>query len=147
MDYSSYGMSNFGSSSRRGRGKNTVIVIVAVIALIVGGGYALMDSMYTQTYVGTVTEKTIKRRSEDSDQYLVFVDLDNGGNTTLRIVDSFIDGRFDSSDWYGRVKVGQKYKFNTRGKRRGCASSYPNITEMLKIEEPVKPVKSEKEPG
>ena len=58
-------------------------------------------------------------------QYLVYTDEE-----TFKIEDSLIFGRFDSSDVYGMLKKGKRYRIKVFGIRSGFLSSYRNIVEV-----------------
>ena len=78
---------------------------------------------------GTVTDKQIKRSSVNAnqDQYLIFTKDDDGVMNVFEIEDSILAGRFDSSDVYGYIELGVKYKFGVRGRRVHFLSWYPNL--------------------
>lgn len=69
----------------------------------------------------TVTDKAVKR-SNGSDIYLIFTE-----NETFECTDSVIDWKFNSSDFYGRLKVGETYRVSARGMRIPFMSTYRNI--------------------
>lgn len=80
-----------------------------------------------------MTDKQVKRAhgGENSyDTYLIYIDLENGKNAVLKIEDSLVEMNFNSSNLYGRIKIGKKYEFLTYGVRSGVFSMYPNIVNI-----------------
>jgi len=97
-------------------------VIVCIVASIT---ISVVEAFDIDYYDVTVTDKDIKRNSESTDIYLIYTD-----NTTYVITDSFIHWRFDSSDLYGSIREGQRYRIKTCGWRIPFLSSYENILEV-----------------
>ena len=62
-------------------------------------------------------------------QYLIYT---NEG--TFKIEDSFIFGRFNSSEVYGMMQKGKYYRIKTFGIRSGLLSTYQNIVEVETLE-------------
>ena len=81
-----------------------------------------------------VTEKAVKNSSENG-KYLVFGEDDNGTIYTFEITDSLFKMRFDSSDVYAAIKIGNKYIFTVGGSRIKILSWYPNIYEYKVVEQ------------
>jgi hypothetical protein len=75
---------------------------------------------------GVVTGKEVKRQGK-SDKYLIFIRTEDGSIRTLENTDSLIEGKFRSSDIYGGIEVGKKYRLKVYGWRWGCMSWYENI--------------------
>lgn len=73
-----------------------------------------------------VTDKV--RTGGDDSKYLIFT---SGG--VYEDVDTFVKGKYNSSDLYGRIKVGQTYTFHVRGVRNHILSMYPNIITMKPV--------------
>ena len=100
-------------------------------------GIVLLGSLYRSISVGTgalqyktvtVTDKTVKRGiNAKTDLYLIYTKDQNGNVHVFEISDSILAGRFNSSDIYGGIEIGQKYKFGYRGTREPLFSWYPNI--------------------
>lgn len=82
----------------------------------------------------TVTDKTVKNSSDDS-KYLIFTEDKDGNVATFEITDSWIAGRFNSSDVYAAIKIGNTYTFKVGGSRNELMSWYPNIYEYKLIKE------------
>lgn len=82
----------------------------------------------------TVTDKDVKN-SDYNSKYLIFVEDENGLPSTYEITDSLLKGRFNSSDVYAGIKVGNTYTFTVGGSRNEFLSWYPNIYEYELIEE------------
>jgi hypothetical protein len=80
------------------------------------------------TVTATITDKDrIVERDGDGgtrSKYLIFTDQETFENT-----DSLLAGKFNSSDVYGRLKVGDVCRFKVNGFRNGFLSMYRNILE------------------
>lgn len=122
--------------SRDGKGKLVVILsIISIIVLLGIGIYRPFNKVNNLRDVTvTVTDKDVKN-SHYVSKYLIFVEDENGLPSTYEITDSLLKGRFDSSDVYAGIKVGNTYTFTVGGSRNEFLSWYPNIYEYELIEE------------
>ena len=77
----------------------------------------------------TIEDKWIKRRGKD-DMYLVQCD-----NEVYQITDLLFKGKFNSSDIYANLKVGNTYEITTTGYRFELFSMYKNINKYEKVED------------
>lgn len=79
-----------------------------------------------------VTDKqAVINKSTMESNYLIFTD-----KTTFKIDDTIWGTlRFDSSDEYGRIEIGECYDIKTIGIRFGLLSMYPNIIKFEKCDE------------
>ena len=107
-------------------------VFVIVACLLVECGRAVDKGTDFRTEIGTVTDKGTKRKG-DEDKYLVYTVGEDGETRTYEVTDSFIAGRFNSSDVYAGIEVGKTYEFTVAGGRNGFMSWYPNIYEYKEI--------------
>lgn len=112
--------------------KGAIEVIVGVIfGIIILGliGFAIyistIDYQNEQTIEITVKDKYVKR-SGDEDLYLVAGD--NG--ETYKIEDLLWKGKFNSTDLYNQLTVGEKYKITVTGIRLQYFSMYKNINKV-----------------
>lgn len=114
-------------------GYPTWVYIVTIIILIFTLGTELyrpfnkISDMRDITVI--VTDKDVKNYGKNNSKYLVFTEDSDGNIITLEITDSLLAGRFDSSDTYAGIKVGNTYKFTIGGSRFEILSWYPNIYE------------------
>ena len=76
----------------------------------------------------TVKDKIVKNYEDDS-LYLIFTD-----KGTYEVRDSIVNGRFNSSDMYGRLEKGHTYKVTVIGFRVPLLSWYKNILSAEEIE-------------
>ena len=118
---------------------SSVVGLLAIGALIimciVGGFRSCSVGTGELTYIeATVTDKGIKSVSKSEDMYLVYTKTADGVEV-FQITDSWLAGRFDSSDVYASIEVGKTYKFGVRGERNEFMSWYPNIYEFEEIAE------------
>lgn len=121
---------------RDGKGKLVVILsIISIIVLLGIGIYRPFNKVNSiRDVTVTVTDKDVKN-SHYVSKYLIFVEDENGLPSTYEITDSLLKGRFDSSDVYAGIKVGNTYTFTVGGSRNEFLSWYPNIYEYELIEE------------
>lgn len=115
--------------ARRRIGSRYIGVAVLFVLLLAIGIPACQNYLEVETTVATVThrERVCDSNSEGGStcRYLVYTD-----EGTFQLTDSLYVGRFNSSDTYGRIKVGEEYRIDHYGWRIGCSSSYPNIKDM-----------------
>lgn len=52
---------------------------------------------------------------------------------TLGLADNLFAGNFNSSDMYGKIKVGKKYIFHVAGERNGALSWFPEIQKVTPV--------------
>lgn len=99
-----------------------VIIIVGAIVLKVATiGYSNKEVIAIE-----VKDKYIKRDNK-SDIYMI-VDTDNN---TYQISDLFWIGKFNSTDLYNELEIGQTYLVEITGVRNQFLSWYPNINKIL----------------
>lgn len=111
------------------RTKNRLAVLAPIaIAGILFVGLPVMKHNSTESVRVQVTAKEVKAGQESS-KYLVFTD-----KTTYEITDSLLMMRWNSSDIYGRIKVGSCYDFLTRGWRVPFLSMYRNIDSYIEVD-------------
>lgn len=113
-----------------------VVVIFAIIVCVALGSalYRPFNKVSNERkVVATVTDKAVKN-SEDESKYLIFTETADGQIQTFEITDSLWRGRFDSSDVYAGIKVGNTYRFTVAGSRNQLFSWYPNIYEYELME-------------
>ena len=110
-------------------------VLLAVSLVTIEGYRNISKAGPRRDYVGTVTDKTVKKKNQYNDLYLVFTENEQGEMEVLEVSDSLIAGRFDSSDLYGRIEIGKKYRFKVAGTRNYFFSWYPNIYEAEEVKE------------
>ena len=99
-----------------------IAICIPIISFIGFDIYSVYGTKETVTI--TVTDKAIKRYNK-SDKYIIYAD-----NETFEITDEFLLGRFNSSDDYGRLKVGETYIVTVNGWRVPFLSWYRNIIEI-----------------
>lgn len=118
--------------------KGKLVVILSIIFSIILLGICIYRPFNKVNNIRdvtvTVTDKDVKN-SHYVSKYLIFVEDENGLPSTYEITDSLLKGRFDSSDVYAGIKVGNTYTFTVGGSRNEFLSWYPNIYEYELIEE------------
>jgi hypothetical protein len=87
---------------------------------------ALFTFDYHNVYVND-TQTTYNKNIKDSEA-LVFTNV-----TTFKVDDTILFFRFDSHDFYGKIKKGCIYKVQAFGFRIPIFSMYPNIVDIEEI--------------
>ena len=113
---------------KRQKGITVIEVIIAITIAIVLLIIPIAERASETTVTFTVEDKAIKRYDDD-DKYLVYTD-----NGTYEITDSLVYWRWDSSDLYGEIKVGETYEAKVYGWRIPIFSSYKNIVSVEEAE-------------
>lgn len=106
---------------------------LAAIIIIGGSTWAIIKYNHKEYYTVIVTDKQIKRKSKESDVYMIFTEDKNGSVHVFENVDSLLAFKWNSSDMYGEIKKGHTYEFKTIGYRSGFWSMYPNIIEYKEV--------------
>lgn len=101
------------------------VIIIGVLIMFWVLIYSVTN--YTEVTI-TVKDKVVKNYEDDS-LYLIFTD-----KGTYEVRDSVVNGRFDSSDMYGRLEKGHTYKVTVIGFRVPMLSWYKNILTAEEIE-------------
>ena len=110
---------------------NSEIIVGVIFGIIILGliGFVIyigtIDYQNEETIEITVKDKYIKR-SGDDDLYLIAGD--NG--ETYKIEDLLWKGKFNSTDLYNQLTVGEKYKITVTGIRLQYFSMYKNINKI-----------------
>ena len=110
-----------------------------LVTLLVIGGLAVPEIKIhsnKKEYTITVTDKQVKRGKGNNadDKYLIFTTLENGQEKVFENTDDFIEGKFDSSDLYNKLKEEKTYKIKTYGYRIKFLSLYENIIDVEEVE-------------
>lgn len=117
----------------------SIFVLALFIALLITSNLIVIPFLEIsdeRAITVTVTDKQVKRNpSSGIDEYLIFCKDSSGEIIVLRNEDSFLKGKFNSSDFYGKIEIGSSYRFTICGKRIPFLSMYPNIIEIEKIHE------------
>lgn len=106
-------------------------VVGAIILGLVGVAiyFGTIEYQNEETIEIIVKDKYIKRSGE-TDLYLV---VSNSGDT-YKIEDLLWKGKFNSTDLYNQLDVGNKYKITITGVRLQYFSMYKNINKIEKLE-------------
>lgn len=102
----------------------TIISAIAIFGIMIYRPINKVSNKREMTAI--VTDKVVKNSSDQS-RYLIFTEDKEGNINTYEITDSLLAGRFDSSDLYASIKVGERYRFEIGGSRNQVLSWYPNI--------------------
>lgn len=100
-------------------------VLIAIVILVITFWRPINKASEVRTEVIVVTDKMVK-----NDRYLIYA-----SDNVYEITDSWLMGRFDSSDLYGKIEVGKTYKIKVGGKRDHFLSVYPCIHEVEEVKE------------
>jgi len=106
-------------------------LIVLLVVMLVGIGFILTIgtpiAYYCSECTTIVTINDKERTSGNDGVWLIFTD-----NEVFKTDDSILYFHFTSSDLYGKLKVGKKYKVKVIGWRIPLFSMYRNIIEAEK---------------
>jgi hypothetical protein len=109
-------------NKRRFRGNMISVTILSLFILALIAITPIIHFSTMETVHGyTVTEKE-RIVGKESSKYLIFTDQEVFENT-----DSFLSFKFNSSDFYARIQVGQVCSFTVTGYRVPVLSLYRNI--------------------
>ncbi len=105
-------------------------IVVAIILAIVGTFvyFSTIEYQNEETIEITVKDKYIKRDGE-SDIYLVASEAGD----TYKITDLLWKGKFNSTDIYNQLTIGEKYKVTVTGVRLQYFSMYKNINKIEQV--------------
>ena len=107
----------------------SILAGVVILLGVVGVASCTSSLHFNDTEViATVTDKE-SVNSKDNHTYLIFTD-----KGTFQNEDSLFRGKFDSSDWFGKIKKGETYKFTVIGWRVPFLSLYKNIIKFEKVD-------------
>lgn len=105
--------------------------IISLIFIILIGSSIIYNYGTSDSIVVRVQDKerVCSSNGDNTDcKYLIFTNKETFENT-----DSILRLKFRSSDIYGRIKIGELYRFNVYGLRVGFMSMYRNIITVTYI--------------
>lgn len=102
----------------------TILITLGVIAGIVFEVYSTYHNPRIETVV--VTDKSIKLSSKQDVEYLVYTD-----NGVYEISDQLFMLKFNSSDIYSSISIGDTITIKVSGVRVHVMSTYPNIIKVI----------------
>jgi hypothetical protein len=108
-----------------------LVIAVMVVAII---GLSALTSFNDHTYTITVTDKE-RVNDGDSSKYLVFGDTDTEEGLVFQNTDELLRGKFNSSNVYSKLKVGNTYEITVVGYRVPFMSWYENIINIQEVSE------------
>lgn len=113
----------------RNQSSGNVIVGAFVVFALLAGVVTMAQYGTKETVTATVTGKERVTSSDGNgnvkSKYLIFTETETFENT-----DALFAGKFNSSDFYGKIREGQTCKFTVIGWRMPVFSTYRNIIEM-----------------
>lgn len=101
--------------------KKILVVLMILLSL------SSCQLIYNDTVIVTVTGKE-RVQSGDTSKYLIFTEGETFENT-----DFLFGGKFNSSDIYGKIEIGSKYRISVGGKRIPILSMYRNIHSIREL--------------
>lgn len=108
---------------------NMIIVIFISIAIF---GLVLFVYSYFCGNPQTVYREVVDKEVKDN-TYMIYTKDLYGEPYSYKITDRPLHGKFNSSDIYASIAVGENYQFNTTGRRIPFLSEYPNINSAILI--------------
>ncbi len=113
--------------------KKAVVYIVSFIIMMTIALLPICLTSFNDTeYVVTVTDKERAANSESS-KYLIFAEDEQGDTVVFENTDNLLRFKFDSSNIYGKLKIGYTYKITVVGFRVPILSMYQNIIDIEEI--------------
>lgn len=106
--------------------KFTIITSIVLIILFISPVIIIDVIRYSNE---TIVEIEIKDKYVKGEQGTYFV-IDKNDNAYI-IEDLIFKGKFNSTDLYNKLEIGNKYKIKTTGRRIHFLSMYPNINKIL----------------
>lgn len=109
----------------------TLFRIIIIITIIVGIATVVLGiRVYDNPRVvyREVVDKAVKNGT-----YMVFTRDTEGNPYSYEISDAIHLGKFNSSDIYASITVGEHYQFSITGRRIPILSVYPNINSAILI--------------
>lgn len=114
------------------KGSKMFVVLIAIV-IIAAICVSCAANFNDTTYEVTVTNKENINRGNNG-YYLVYCEDDSGNYYEFKNEDTLIRGKVDSSRYYNKIEVGERYRFKVVGFRFPLLSWYQNIIEMEKLE-------------
>jgi len=99
-----------------------ILIIVIIFAIVFAIGFNI-NWYYSQTVITITVENKDIKAGDESSKFLIWTKE----NEVLENTDSFLFGKFNSSDLYGKIEVGKTYKVLVAGWRIPFWSMYRNI--------------------
>ena len=110
----------------------TIIFIFMCIIILVCIAKPFVFNFNDTVYTITVTDKERVNNAKSS-KYLIFGEDKDGKSYVFENTDTWLRGKFNSSDFYGNLKVGQEYELVVVGYRIPLFSYYENIISYKEI--------------
>lgn len=104
-------------------------ILIAALAL---SGCSTMNQQQRECTITGKESVSVSSSSSNSKTHEYRVYTEECG--TLTVADTLTQGRWDSSEFYSRLKEGETYNMLTGGYRNGFLSMFPNILEAEKVE-------------
>ena len=106
-----------------------VAAVLLAVILVYTCGMMLLENVNEQTYTVRVVDKLRVTYGHVwlTHKYLIFTIDDNDVVRVFENTDSTPRGKYNSSDYYARIRVGDTYTFKTVGFRLPFFSIYKNI--------------------
>lgn len=103
-----------------------IIIIVLIIVGLIGFSIYCEKIMYSNEKEIEITISDKYTKGESGTYFII----DNDDNAYV-VHDLLFIGKFNSTDIYNKLKVGNTYKVKTTGVRNHFLSMYPNINEII----------------
>ena len=111
--------------------KKLTLPTILIAALALSGCSTMNQQQRECTITGKESVNTTSNTSSaKTHEYRVYTEQCG----TLKVADTLSYGRWDSSEFYARLKEGETYNLLTGGYRNGFLSMFPNILEAEKVE-------------
>lgn len=105
-----------------------LFVLFIVVSLVLTVPFSFND----HKYIITVTDKE-RINKDDESKYLIFGDSDAEEDLIFENTDTLLRGKFNSSNIYSKLKVGNTYEITVVGYRIPLISCYENIIKVNEV--------------
>ena len=129
---------------RRGNKMKNIakFIILCTLIITILASLICCTSYNDHTYTITVTDKERASYTTGSggnlsveNKYLIYSTTSDGETKVFENTDSLFRVKFDSSDVYAELEVGETYEVTVVGYRLGFANWYENIIDFKKVSE------------
>ena len=110
------------------RGFRNIKLIISIIMIFLFIAVPISDTIinYSNEKVIEITIKDKYVKGQEGRYFIVDTD-----NNTYIIADLLLKNKFNSSDLYSKLEIGNKYKVETTGMRIHFLSKYQNINKII----------------
>lgn len=110
--------------------KRTEVIVGIIVAVVVVALISFKFAYNNHDCIATVTDK----ERHENGYYLIFCEDMEGNTIVFKNDDTLLRGKWNSSDMYSEIKIGETYLFHLNGYRNEFWSFYENILDFEEYE-------------